>query len=110
MKIFGFRVKEQGSHAAGAQPLAGNTPQLNQVDLVNAFRVSENEKWWRAVLQLIDEFERETIEASRKYVGNPNMCISAVGGGESLSMLRERLIALREQALATDEHKNFATD
>jgi hypothetical protein len=75
-------------------------PQLKDSDIVNAFRVPENENWWRAVLQVIDELERETIQGARNYVANTNMCISAVGGGEALAELRGRLVALREKAVA----------
>ena len=68
-------------------------------DLTGVFAVSDQEPWWRAVNQLIDTLEWETIEATRNNVGNTNLLINAVGAGEGVAMVRQRLVETRRGAL-----------
>ncbi len=65
-----------------------------------AFAVSDQEAWWVAVNQLIDDLEMEMVVGARNNVANTNICISAVGAGEGVAMVRQRLIETRERALS----------
>jgi hypothetical protein len=71
-------------------------PNMN-LDLV--FAVADNEPWWLAVLQTLDEAERETVAGARNRTGNPNLCIAAVGAGEGIDLVRNKLIDKRYRAL-----------
>src|SRR5947209_1189586 len=48
-------------------------------DLGAALAVPETDLFWRAVHQVINEVESETVDGARRYVGNTNQCISAIG-------------------------------
>ncbi len=98
MKIFGIEIRRAG--ALNSQPSTTNSSAaLSAAELAGIFRIAEDTAWFRAVLQEIDRLERETIEESRRVVGDTNKCINAVGGGEALALLKSRLCALREQAV-----------
>jgi hypothetical protein len=68
-------------------------------DLSGALAVPETNDMWRAVHQVVNEIEQETIEASRRLVANTNSCISAIGSGEGAALVRRRLIEKRENAI-----------
>jgi len=82
-----------------ARPVAGRVGTAAGQDLSGVFAVSANEPWWLAVHALIDVLEGETIEGARNNVRDTNICISAVGAGEGVAMVRQRLIETREAAL-----------
>jgi hypothetical protein len=71
----------------------------DKIDRSHIFAVPENEPWWLAVHQAINEIERETIDAARRYTKSTNECIAAVGAGEGVAMVRLRLLEKRENAL-----------
>jgi len=71
----------------------------DSVDRTGVFAVANNEPWWLAVQQVIDEAEQETIQGARNRVSNTNQCISAIGAGEGCALVRQKLIDKREIAL-----------
>jgi hypothetical protein len=71
----------------------------HEVDRSAAFAVSDQEAWWLAVHQLINEAEQETIQAARAHTANPNQCIADVGAGEGVALVRQKLLDARELAL-----------
>jgi hypothetical protein len=71
-------------------------PNVN-LDLV--FAVPDNEPWWMAVHQLIDEAERETVDGARSRTANTNLCIAAIGASEGVDLIRQKLKDKRELAL-----------
>lgn len=68
-------------------------------DLSGALAIPDTNEIWRAVHQTINEAERETIDASRRYVREPNLCIAEVGGGTGISYVRAKLIEKRTNAI-----------
>jgi hypothetical protein len=68
-------------------------------DLSGVFAVSDQEPWWLAVNQVLDDLERETAQFARDKVADTNKCISAVGAGEGVAMVRLRLKEIRDFAL-----------
>jgi hypothetical protein len=75
------------------------------VDRSSVFAVPDTDPFWLAVHQVVNEIERETLEAARSRVGNTNQCISAVGASEGAMMVRLRLIEKRENALSEVSHR-----
>lgn len=61
--------------------------------------VPDTDPWWRAVQQVIDDLEAETIKTARDLTGEPALCATAVAAGEALDMLRRRLCGLREEGI-----------
>ena len=74
-------------------------------DLTGVFAVSDQEPWWRAVNQLLDTLEWETIEATRNNVATTNLLINAVGAGEGVAMVRQRLWETRSGELQKVESR-----
>jgi hypothetical protein len=72
---------------------------LTPEGVAGALAVADTEPWWRAVHQVIDDLEWETIRAARDSTLQPTACVSHVAAGEGLDMLRKRLKSLREQGL-----------
>jgi hypothetical protein len=80
---------------------------LNKIDKVNVpatdftgvFAIPDNESWWLAVHQILDEAEDETVQGARNRTANPNLCIAAVGAGEGIDLVRQKLISKRRLAL-----------
>src|SRR5439155_3590974 len=70
-----------------------------KIDATAVFAVVDSEPWWIAVHDAITELEAETIEGARRYVANTNQCISAIGAGEGVALVRTRLIEKRDLAL-----------
>ena len=96
MRIGNLEIRLLGEEKA----IEVNRPyQSDQRDMSATFAVSINEPWWIAVHLLLDELERETVQGARNQVTNTNMCISAVGAGEGVAMVRQRLIETRDLAL-----------
>jgi hypothetical protein len=71
----------------------------DDVDRVGALAVPDTEAWWLAVHQIVNSVEKETIDSSRKRVANTNLCISDVGAGEGVALVRTRLIEARQLAI-----------
>ncbi len=74
-------------------------PPLEEEQLIRAFTVNFDTLWWVAVLQLIDELERESYDAARLVIGNHALMAGEVTGADKLARLREKMIALREKGL-----------
>jgi hypothetical protein len=66
---------------------------------VGPLGVADTEPWWLAVNQILDEAEWETIEGARKRTPNTNACIAAVGAGEGVALVRDKLKQARDLAL-----------
>ena len=85
--------------AEGSKPEVGSRKAEVKTDLTGVFAVSDQEPWWLAVDQLLDTLEWETIDATRNNVSNTNLLINAVGAGEGVAMVRQRLWETRREAL-----------
>lgn len=84
----------------GPRRVVVETPaQLSPPELQAAFNVASDNRLWRAVLQTIDDIEREALDAAQKSVANHGICASCVGGTEFLERLRDRMILEREAAI-----------
>jgi hypothetical protein len=69
---------------------------------VGPLGVADTEPWWIAINEIIDEAEWETIEGARRTTANTNSCIAAVGAGEGVALVRQKLIEAREIALQSE--------
>jgi len=65
--------------------------------------VPDNEPWWLAIHKIIDDAEWETIEGARNRTSNTNACIAAVGAGEGVALVRQKLIDARTLALQSQK-------
>jgi hypothetical protein len=70
-----------------------------ETDYTGLFAVPNNEPWWMAVHQILNEAEAETTQGARARTANPNLCIAAVGAGEGVELVRQKLIDKRKLAL-----------
>jgi hypothetical protein len=68
-------------------------------DYTGIFAIPNDTPWWLAVHQLLNEAEHETVEGARSRTANPNLCIAAVGAGEGVDLVRQKLIDKRRLAL-----------
>jgi hypothetical protein len=64
-----------------------------------ALAVADTEPWWIGVHAIIDQAEWETIEGARRRTKETNACIAAIGAGEGVALVRQKLIEARELAL-----------
>jgi hypothetical protein len=69
---------------------------------VGPLGVADTEPWWIAVNQIIDEAEWETVWGARRTTANTNACIAAVGAGEGVALVRQKLIEARQIALQSE--------
>jgi hypothetical protein len=76
---------------------------LDKLDRTGAFAVANTTAWWLAVMQLLNRVEAETVQGARNRVKDTNSCIAAVGAGEGVALVRQRLIETREYALSQME-------
>jgi hypothetical protein len=67
--------------------------------------VADTEPWWIAINLIIDEAEWETIEGARRTTGNTNACIAAVGAGEGVALVRQKLHEARQIALKSENER-----
>jgi hypothetical protein len=68
-------------------------------DFTGVFAIPDNEPWWLALHQILNEAEAETVQGARNLTANPNLCIAAVGAGEGIELVRQKLIDKRRLAL-----------
>jgi hypothetical protein len=66
---------------------------------VGPLAVGDSEPWWLAVHSIIDLAEWETIDGARRRTKDTNACIAAIGAGEGVALVRQKLIEARELAL-----------
>ena len=92
MKIGKLEVRWAG-RAAGVERMSDG------VDRTSVFAVPDNEPWYLAVHQAINEVEQEAFNAARARVSNTNECINSIGASEGAMMVRLRLVEKRENAL-----------
>jgi hypothetical protein len=85
-------------------PKVPTVPTNLNLDLV--FAVADTEPWWLAVHQVLEEAERETTNAARNLIVDTNRCIAAVGAGEGIDLIRQKLIDKRNLALRTQGGSN----
>lgn len=64
-----------------------------------ALAVADTEPWWIAVHSIIDQAEWETVEGARNRTHDTNKCIAAVGAGEGVALVRQKLMDARNVAL-----------
>jgi hypothetical protein len=69
---------------------------------VGPLGVADTEPWWIVVNQIIDEAEWETVWGARRTTANTNACIAAVGAGEGVALVRQKLQEAREIALQSE--------
>ncbi len=104
MKIGNIEIRVMRQHRSMLPRIAGDTP-LSGVatgesqDYTGALAVPDTTPWWKAVHQIIDEAEAETILSARKRIGETNKCIADVGAGEGVDLVRIKLKEAREVAL-----------
>jgi hypothetical protein len=65
--------------------------------------VADTEPWWIVVNQIIDKAEWETIDGARRYTEETNRCIAAVGAGEGVALVRQKLHEARQIALKSGQ-------
>jgi hypothetical protein len=70
-----------------------------ETDFTGVFAIPNNEAWWLAVHQILNEAEAETVAGARNRTANPNLCIAAVGAGEGVELVRQKLLDKRKLAL-----------
>jgi hypothetical protein len=71
----------------------------NDALFTGALAVADTEPWWIAVHSIIDQAEWETIDGARRRTKETNACIAAIGAGEGVALVRQKLIDARELAL-----------
>lgn len=76
-------------------------PPKDDVDRTGAFAVAADTAWWLAVHKIINEVEAETVKFARDRLKDTNACIAAVGAGEGVALVRQRLIETRQHALSS---------
>lgn len=76
-----------------------NWPKRPSTIAVGPLAVPDTEPWWNAVHQIIDQAEWETIDGARRRTKETNACIAAIGAGEGVALVRQKLIEARELAL-----------
>jgi len=82
------------------EPESEPIPREQKIDRSMMFAVPNDEGWWLAVHQLLDEAEWETIQDARNYVwANPDRSKSAISAGEGIAIFRQKLIDTRNAAL-----------
>jgi hypothetical protein len=74
-------------------------PETPNTDFTGVFAVTDSEPWWLAVHQVINEAESETVTGARNRTANPHLCIAAVGAGEGIDLVRQKLLDKRQLAL-----------
>jgi hypothetical protein len=74
-------------------------------DYTGVFAIPDNTPWWLAVHQILNEAEAETVQGARNRTANPNLCIAAVGAGEGIDLVRQKLLDRRRIALQKREVK-----
>lgn len=72
---------------------------LDKHELRAALNVANDNKLWRAVMQLIREVQEEAKIGAEKSVASHGICASCVGGGEFLTRLKDRMMLEREAAI-----------
>jgi hypothetical protein len=83
-----------------------DTPKVSQeTDFTGIFAIPNNEPWWMAVHQILNEAEAETTQGARNRTANPNLCIAAVGAGEGVELVRQKLLDKRRLALQNPQRK-----
>ena len=81
-------------------PRAPSTSLGMTEDYTGALAVADTEPWWRAVHQIINEAERETIVYARQNNTDPNACLAAVNAGDGIDLVRRKLNDARKYALS----------
>ena len=79
-------------------PLIGSKDQP-QIDRTGVFAVPNDEPWWLAVHETINEAEAETTVTARRSTLHPYGAIAAVSAGEGCDLVRQKLINKRKIAL-----------
>lgn len=77
--------------------IVADYPLMSEEELAGQFAVPITDKRFSALLQIIDELEREANAAAQKSVASHGICASSNGGAEHIGILRDRILALREQ-------------
>ena len=85
--------------AARAEKVYVERPPLAPEALRRALALGDDDPTWRAVHQVIDEMERETITTARDLIAQTDLCKAAVSAGETLDLLRRKLRGLREEGI-----------
>jgi len=76
-----------------------------ETDYTGVFAIPDNEPWWLAVHQILNEAEAETTHGARNRTANPHLCIAAVGAGEGVELVRQKLLDKRRLALQNPQRK-----
>ncbi len=80
-------------------------PPVEPAAMAGAFAVPEDQVQWRAMLQVLDELEREAILGAQRSLGNHGVSAGFIGGAEWLRVARDRFVNLREEAIMSAEKR-----
>jgi hypothetical protein len=72
-------------------------PLLSDKELAGAFAVTDSTVWFRAIMQVIGELERDANWAAQTTVASPGMSASSNGGALHLGMLRDKIVELQQK-------------
>lgn len=95
MKLFGFEIPFR---PRTVRTVVLRRDKLPEAEVALALQVPDDDPMWRALHQVIDEFEEEMIAAAQKYVATHGLCANALGQAEAMGLLRRRLLELRQLA------------
>jgi hypothetical protein len=72
----------------------------DKTDYSGALAVPDTEPMWRAVHQILDQSEREIVEAAQKWAGaNNERALNSLANSEGVAFIRRRLNEARTNAL-----------
>lgn len=74
-----------------------DAPAMPEKELAGAFAYALDEPRMRATLQLINDLERDAINAAHENVGNAPVCANYLGGAEHLGMLRDTILDFQQK-------------
>jgi len=104
MKLFGLTILRETSNIEHRTSNVEQQP-VEPAAMAAAFAVPEDQVQWRAMLQVLDELEREAIMGAQRSLGNHGVSAGFIGGAEWLRVARDRFVALREAAIGMAEKR-----
>lgn len=81
-------------------------PPMPLAELQGAFAVDEDDRQFRAALQVIETLEREAIQAAQAAIASHGMCAGFLGGAEWLGLARTKIVGLQQAAQGGSGERN----
>lgn len=72
-------------------------PLLSEDELAGAFGVADSSNWFRALMQIAAEMERDANTGAQTTIANPGISAGCVGGAEHIGRLRDRILELQQK-------------